>query len=117
MLATIVGIHAVDAANAGRFICLIAAWQLLHSFKLIGVTVPCQFATSEVKNTVVLVQKLLLAEFDQNTMEELQLFSQQLLHRKMNFTAFGFLKHDCSLLLTIYGGVITYVVIAMQFSK
>jgi len=117
MLATLVGIHAVDADKAGRFICLMAAWQLLHSFKLIGVTVPCQFATSEVENTVVLVQKLLLAEFDQNTMAELQLFSQQLLHRKMNFTAFGFLKLDCSLLLTIYGGVITYVVIAMQFGK
>jgi len=94
-----------------------AAWQLLHSFKLIGVTVPCQFATSEVENTVVLVQKLLLAGFDQNTMSELQLFSQQLLHRKMNFTAFGFLNLDYSLLLTIIGGAITYVVIAMQFNK
>jgi gustatory receptor len=50
-------------------------------------------------------------------MAELQLFSQQLLHRKMNFTAFGFLKLDYSLLLTIVGGFITYVVIAMQFSK
>jgi hypothetical protein len=117
MIATIVGIHAVDAEKTGRFICLMAAWQMLHSFKLICVTVPCQFATTEVENTVVLVQKLLLEEFDQNTMAELQLFSQQLLHRKMNFTAFGFLKLDCSLLLTIYGGVITYVVLAMQFGK
>jgi gustatory receptor len=59
----------------------------------------------------------MLAGFDQNTMAELQLFSQQLLHRKMNFTAFGFLKLDYSLLLTIIGGSITYEVIVLQFSK
>jgi hypothetical protein len=62
-----------------------------------------------------LVQKLLLAGFDQSTTAELQLFSQQLLNRKMNFTAFGFLTLHYSLLLTIIGGVITYVVIAMQY--
>jgi hypothetical protein len=117
LVATIVGIHAVESDTTGRFICLMSAWLLLFSFKLISITVPCQFTTSEVEKTVVLVQKLLLAGFDQNTMSELQLFSQHLLHRKMNFTAFGFLTLDCSLLLTIYGGVITYVVIAMQFSK
>jgi len=117
MVATIQGIHAVEADTSGRFICLMTPWLLLYAFKLISITAPCQSVTNEVQKTVMLVQKLLLAEFDQNTMSELQLFSQQLLHRKMNFTAFGFLKLDYSLLLTIIGGVITYVVIVMQFNK
>jgi len=94
-----------------------AAWLLLYAFKLISIRAPCQYATSEVEYTVKLVQKLLLAGFDQNTMTELQLFSQQLHHLKMNFTAFGFLKLDYSLLLTITGGLITYVVIVLQFIK
>ena len=117
ILATILGIHAVEANITGTFICIESAWLLLYAFKLISITAPCQSATNEVENTVILVQKLLLAGFDQNTMAELQLFSQQLLHRKMNFTAFGFLKLDYSLLLNIVGGFITYVVVAMQFIK
>jgi hypothetical protein len=117
MLATILGILAVEADTIGRFICVMTAWLLLYAFKLISITAPCQSATNEVENTVILVQKLMLAGFDQNTVTELQLFSQQLLHRKVTFTAFGFLKLDYSLLLTIIGGFITYVVIAMQFNK
>jgi hypothetical protein len=117
MLATLLGMLAVEADTSSRFICLMTAWLLLYAFKMIIITAPCQSATSEVEKTVMLVQKLLLAGFDQNTMEELQLFSHQLLHCKMNFTAFGFLKLDFSLLLTIIGGAITYVVLAIQFSK
>jgi gustatory receptor len=115
MLETILGILAVDPDTTGTFIFLMTGWLLLYAFKLIFITAPCQSATNEVENTVMLVQKLLLAGFDQSTMAELQLFSQQLLNRKMNFTAFGFLTLDYSLLLTIIGGVITYVVIAMQY--
>ena len=117
ILATILGILSVEVDTTGRFICVMVAWLLLYAFKLISITAPCQSATSEVENTVMLVQKLLLAGFDQNTMAELQLFSQQLLHRKINFTAFGVLKLDYSLLLTIIGGSITYAVIVLQFIK
>jgi hypothetical protein len=114
MLATIRGTHVVEAEAVGKFICLMTAWLLLYAFKLISITAPCHSASTEAEKTVVLVQKLLLSGFEQNTKAELQLFSQQLLHRKIIFTAFGFLKLDYSLLLTVIGGVITYVVIAMQ---
>jgi hypothetical protein len=117
ILATTLGIHSVEANTAGGFIFLEIAWLFFYAFKLLCITAPCQSATSEVENTVMMVQKLLLAEFDQNTIAELQLFSQQLLHRKINFTAFGFFKLDSSLLLTVIGGYITYVVVAVQFSK
>jgi gustatory receptor len=92
------------------------AWLFLISFKLISITAPCHSATTEAENTALLVQKLLLARhFDQDSVTELQLFSQQLLQRKMKFTAFGFLNIDYSLLFTIIGGVTTFLVVAMQF--
>jgi gustatory receptor len=92
------------------------AWLLQYAFKLISITAPCQSATTEAENTAVLVQKLLLVQhFDQDTVTELRLFSQQLLQRKMKFTAFGFLSLDYSLLFTILGGVTTYLVVAMQY--
>ncbi|PNF32538.1 hypothetical protein B7P43_G02458 [Cryptotermes secundus] len=116
MLATILGIQSVEINTIGQFISLMAAWQVQYAFKLIIITAPCQSATNEVENMAVLVQKLLLVrDFDQGTVAELQLFSQQLLQRKMKFTAFGFLSLDHSLLFTIVGGVTTFIVIAMQF--
>jgi hypothetical protein len=116
MLATILGIQNVEMDTVGQFIGLMAAWQVQHAFKLISITAPCQSATNEVENLAVLVQKLLLVRhFDQDTVAELQLFSQQLLQRKMKFTAFGFLSLDHSLLFTILGGVTTFIVIAMQY--
>lgn len=116
MLATILGIQNVEINTIGQFISLMAAWQIQYAFKLIIITAPCQSATNEVENMAVLVQKLLLVRnYDQDTVTELQLFSLQLLQRKMKFTAFGFLTLDHSLLFTIVGGVTTFIVIAMQF--
>jgi hypothetical protein len=116
MLATILGIQNVEIHTIGQFISLMTAWQVQYAFKLIVITAPCQSATTEIENMAVLVQKLLLVRhFDQDTVAELQLFSQQLLQRKIKFTAFGFLSLDHSLLFTILGGVTTFIVIAMQY--
>ncbi|KAJ4433311.1 hypothetical protein ANN_15570 [Periplaneta americana] len=117
-LATLLRIQTVAINFIGQFTSLMLAWLLEYSFKLVSVTAPCQSAGNEVETTAVLVQKLLLVRrFDDETMAELQLFSQQLLQRKMKFTAFGFLNLDYSLLFTIIGGVTTYLVIAMQYKK
>jgi gustatory receptor len=116
ILATILGIKNLGIDSTGHIIILMTAWLLLTSFKLISITVPCQSATTEAENTAVLVQKLLLVRhFDQETVTELRLFSQQLLQRKIKFTAFGFLSLDYSLLFAIFGGVTTYLVVAMQY--
>jgi hypothetical protein len=89
--------------STGHIIIFMTAWLLLTSFKLISITVPCQSATTEAENTAVLMQKLLLVRhFDQDTVTELRLFSQQLLQRKLKFTAFGFLSFDYCLLFAIF---------------
>jgi hypothetical protein len=116
MLVTILGIQNVEIHTVVLFISLMIAWQVQYAFKLISITAPCQSATNATENMAVLVQKLLLVQdFDEDTVTELQMFSQQLLQRKMKFTAFGFLSLDHSLLFTILGGVTTFIVIAMQY--
>ncbi|XP_023717531.1 putative gustatory receptor 28a isoform X3 [Cryptotermes secundus] len=65
--------------------------------------------------TAVLVHKLLNKTKDPGLKEELQLFSLQLLHRKVHFTAFGFFPLDFTLLYSITGAVTTYLVILIQF--
>ncbi|PNF32530.1 hypothetical protein B7P43_G02457 [Cryptotermes secundus] len=118
ILHTILVTHNVTASTISKITRLMTAWLFLTFFKLISITAPCQSATSKVENTAALVQKLLLAgHFDQDTIAELQLFSQQLFQRKVKFTAFGFLRLDYSLLLTIIGGATTYLVIVTQFGK
>jgi hypothetical protein len=118
ILHTILAIQNVTASTISNIIRLMAAWLLLIFFKLISITAPCQSATNKVENTAALVQKLLLAgHFDKDTIVELQLLSQQLFQRKVNFTAFGFLHLDFSLLLTIIGGATTYLVIVTQYEK
>jgi hypothetical protein len=118
VLYIILAIQNVTVSTISKITSLMAAWLLLTSFKLISITAPCQFATNKVENMAALVQKLLLARrFDQDTIAELQHFSQQMFQRKVKFTAFGFLHFDYSLLLTIIGGATTYLVIVMQYGK
>ncbi|KAJ9580296.1 hypothetical protein L9F63_004058 [Diploptera punctata] len=115
-LATLLKIQNVQINVIGMFSSLMFSWLILYSFKLICITMPSHLATTEMENTVVIVHKLLLVkQFDHSTITELKLFSQQLLQRKVKFSAFGFLNLDYSLLFTIIGGVTTYLVIAMQY--
>lgn len=118
ILHTILAVPNVTAGTISKVTRLMTAWLLLTFFKLISITAPCQAATSKVENTAALVQKLLLVrQFEQDTVAELQHFSQQLFQRKVKFNAFGFLHLDYSLLLTIIGGATTYLVIVTQYGK
>jgi hypothetical protein len=93
ILATLLRIQYLEADTNSDFIGLMTAWLFMISFKLIGITAPCQSATTQAENTAILVQKLLLVpRFVQDTMEELQLFSQQMFQSKMKFYTFGFLN-------------------------
>ncbi|KAJ9599140.1 hypothetical protein L9F63_010408, partial [Diploptera punctata] len=56
-----------------------------------------------------------ISSISSSTMGELQLFSLQLLHRKVQFTACGFFPLDFTLLYSIIGAVTTYLVILIQF--
>jgi hypothetical protein len=80
ILTTILGNKNLGMDTTGHIISVGTAWLFLTSFKLISIIAPCQSETTEAENTAVLVQKLLLVRhFNQDTVTELRLFSQQLL--------------------------------------
>jgi hypothetical protein len=91
-------------------------WSLLHIAKLLFITVPCHLANNNMAHTSIVLRKLML-EFhtDPATMSELERFSQHVAVRKFKFTVFGFLSLDLSLLVSMIGAVVTYLVILMQF--
>ncbi|XP_011297365.1 putative gustatory receptor 2a [Fopius arisanus] len=47
---------------------------------------------------------------------ELNEFAVELLHKKVVFTAHGFFPLDCTLLYSIFGMIVTYLIILLQFS-
>lgn len=100
-------------------IYVLLTWALLHVADLLFLTASCSAASSEAGYTPVLVHKLLLLRnpLDQEIVAQLQLFSQELLHRKVVFTAFGFFRIDFTILISISGAVTTYLVIYLQFNN
>ncbi|XP_021942396.1 uncharacterized protein LOC110841299 [Zootermopsis nevadensis] len=67
--------------------------------------------------TADLVHKVMNVAQDVDVKKELELFSLQLVHRKVEFTACGFFPINFSLLYSIVGAVTTYLVILIQFHK
>jgi hypothetical protein len=92
-------------------------WATLNLFKLIAVTASCHGASEQANHTAVLVHKLLVGlSLYPETTAELQLFSQQLLHRKVRFSACGFFPIDFTLLYSMAGSVTTYLIILLQYT-
>ncbi|KAJ9591819.1 hypothetical protein L9F63_001636 [Diploptera punctata] len=71
----------------------------------------------QANRTGVLVHKLMTKTSNSHVREELELFSMQLLHSKVRFTACGFFPLDFTLLYSIVGAVTTYLVILIQFQQ
>lgn len=92
-------------------------WATINLSKLIAVTASCDAASEQANHAAVLVQKLLVVQsLHPETTAELQVFSQQLLHRKVRFTACGFFPIDFTLLYNMAGSVTTYLIILLQYN-
>ncbi|KAJ9580293.1 hypothetical protein L9F63_004055 [Diploptera punctata] len=89
--------------------------EIHHIFKLISLTAPCRAVINEYETCVMLVQKLLLEDLNDEATRELKLFAEQLFHRRIKFTALNFLHIDYTVLFTIFGAVTTYLVFALQY--
>jgi hypothetical protein len=88
----------------------------IHIANVLWVTASCNSACSEACHTTTLVNKFLLIQpLSSDVLAELERFSQQLLHSKLQFTAFGFFSLDFTFLYGFVGGATTYIVILLQF--
>lgn len=97
------------------FLMLNLAWTVPAVLRLIVITASCEMSKKEAERTAVIVQKLLLNRYlDHDILEELQLFSQQLLHVNTNFTACGFFTLDFGFLYSTLGSVVTFLIFLTQ---
>lgn len=88
----------------------------IHIANVLWVTASCNSACFEACRTTTLVNKFLLVQpLTSDISAELEHFSQQLLHSKLQFTAFGFFNLDFTFLYGFVGGATTYIVILLQF--
>jgi len=94
------------------FICGVS----IHIANFLWVTASCDFACREAVRTTTVVNRLLLTQtLSPDVSAELERFSQQLLHSKLQFTAFGFFSLDFTFVYGFVGGATTYIVILLQF--
>ncbi|XP_072744443.1 gustatory receptor for sugar taste 43a-like [Anoplolepis gracilipes] len=96
---------------AGLLWCLFYIWRLFMIVQFAYAT------TMQGKKTAGLVCQLLSASHDRKEIKQLEIFSLQLLHRPMEFSACGFFILDRTLMTSIAGAVTTYLVILIQFQK
>ncbi|KAJ9599133.1 hypothetical protein L9F63_010401 [Diploptera punctata] len=108
--------HNADTFNAFLSLFLESFWYIVHVGVLI---ISGECTANEANRTAVLVHKLLNKKRDSGSIpalrSNLQLFSLQLLHRKVQFTACGFFPLDFTLLYSIVGAISAYLVILIQF--
>jgi hypothetical protein len=100
-----------------HMLSIILAWGTINLTKLTAITASCQCATEKASHTTVLVNRLLLLRpLHPELREQLEMFSQQMLHRKLQFIACGFFPIDFTLLYSMAGAVTTYFIILLQHS-
>ena len=91
-------------------------WSIVHFVMLLCIAMSCNSASKESEITAELLQKLLLLpQIKQITAAEIQQFIQQVIIRKIQFTAYDFFVLDHKILVSVIGAVTTLLVIIAQF--
>ncbi|XP_057319223.1 gustatory receptor for sugar taste 43a-like isoform X2 [Microplitis mediator] len=99
------------------FIIVQCLWCGLHVFRVVVVVQPCYSTTNESQKTAILASQLLTYSWQPEIRKQLEIFSLQLLHRPLHFTACGLFSLDRALITSMAGAVTTYLVILIQFQK
>jgi hypothetical protein len=90
-------------------------WVTLTVVRILSITASGFAAGEEARRTGTVVHKLLLPQsLLRDTSTELQLFSIQLLHNKVEFSAGGFFPVNLSLAYSMVGAATTYIIILFQ---
>jgi hypothetical protein len=94
---------------------LAACWIVLFISREVAITLSCHMATTQARKLQDNVQRILLRQHIRpKTLEQLKLFSAQLIVNRIEFTAFGFFTLNLSTLSTFTASVMTYVVVVEQ---
>ncbi|CAD6240592.1 GSCOCT00008863001.2-RA-CDS [Cotesia congregata] len=99
------------------FIIVQCLWCILHVYRVVVVVQPCYATTNESQKTAVLTSQLLTYSWQTEIRKQLEIFSLQILHRPLHFTACGLFSLDRALVTSMASAVTTYLVILLQFQK
>ncbi|XP_076180926.1 gustatory receptor for sugar taste 43a isoform X2 [Ptiloglossa arizonensis] len=99
------------------FLVVQCMWCIFHVTRMLIIVQPSYSTVAEGKRTAILVSQLLSSSFEMNGRQQLEIFSLQLLHRPLEFSACGLFCLDRTLITSIAGAVTTYLVILIQFQN
>ncbi|KAF3429918.1 hypothetical protein E2986_13202 [Frieseomelitta varia] len=83
------------------FLFVQAGWCIIHITRMLIIVQPSYSTVAEGKRTATLVSQLLSCSFDADTRRELEIFSLQLLHRPLEFSACGLFSLDRNLITSV----------------
>jgi hypothetical protein len=100
------------------FVFLSTFWIVFLASRDVSITVYCHMATSEANKLQDNVQCLLLGQnIGTEALDQLRLFSAQILVNKIEFTAFGFFSVNLKTLSDIIVSVMTYIIVFEQMKE
>jgi hypothetical protein len=97
-----------------QVVALLVISSLITSMRIILVTLSCHKTCEEYKNCIDIIQELLLRSDQKDIIQQLKLFSSQLENNRIEFTANGFFVVNLSLLTTLTGVTVTYIILLIQ---
>ncbi|XP_033223109.1 gustatory receptor for sugar taste 43a-like [Belonocnema kinseyi] len=100
-----------------RVITMQILWIVFHMMGLLVTVQPCYWSCVQAKETGVIISELLTLKWDIEIRKQLEIFSLQMLHRPLEFSACGLFIMDRTLVTSIAGAVTTYLVILIQFQS
>ncbi|XP_077300776.1 putative gustatory receptor 28b [Arctopsyche grandis] len=92
-----------------------AIWGIVYFIILYSISFACSKTKEEADMSSILLHKMAIDDDDDFTRTSVEMFSLQMLHQKVEFTACGFFPVDFSVLYMIIGAVTTYLVFLIQF--
>ncbi|KAF5307211.1 hypothetical protein FQR65_LT00727 [Abscondita terminalis] len=95
----------------------IFTWFLTELLELFGLLVACTDACDNANEAPITLHEVQNKVENSDFESHIQLFSLQMYHHKLVFSALGFFEIDFSLLYAIIGTVLTFLVIVVQFEQ
>nr|WKF45109.1 gustatory receptor 1 [Podabrus annulatus] len=92
-------------------------WAIMNTFEILLIVIPCNITTMEAQKTGVEVHRLMMNSKESFIREKLLVFSQQIFHCPVEFSACGLFLIDAPLLFMIVSAVTTYLIIMLQFQE
>ncbi|XP_052130981.1 gustatory receptor for sugar taste 43a-like isoform X2 [Frankliniella occidentalis] len=100
---------------SGQYIVMQAVWLAAHLGRMLFIVLPCSRASAEAGRTGTLVGVVLSTTApSSHAHRQLETFSIQLLHHRVNFNACGLFELGLPLVVSILGAVTTYLVVLLQ---